>query len=44
MVQAGKVEDWVSTVEIAPAVTRDKSFNAFNDLFKDRRPDLYALE
>lgn len=44
LVQAGKDEDRVLTVEIAPILTRDKSFNAFNDLFKDRRPDQYALE
>jgi len=44
MVQAGKDEDRVLTVEIVPTATRDKSFNAYNDLFKDRRTDLYALE
>jgi len=44
LAQAGKDEDRVLTVEITPGLTRDKSFNAFNDLFKDRRPDQYALE
>jgi predicted amidohydrolase len=42
--QAGKDEDRILTVEITPSATRDKSFNDFNDLFKDRRPDQYALE
>ena len=44
LAQADKDEDSVLTVEISPKLTRDKSFNAFNDLFKDRRPDQYALE
>ncbi|HZY38427.1 MAG TPA: nitrilase-related carbon-nitrogen hydrolase [Mucilaginibacter sp.] len=44
MAQAGKDEGQVLTVEIAPKLTRDKAFNAYNDLFKDRRPDQYALE
>jgi predicted amidohydrolase len=44
LVQAGKLEDDVLNVSIDPALTRDKSFNAYNDLFNDRRPDLYALD
>jgi predicted amidohydrolase len=44
LAQAGKDENSVLTVEITPKLTRDKSFNAFNDLFKDRRPDQYSLE
>jgi len=44
LVQAGKEEDRVLTIQIAPNLTRDKSFNAYNDLFKDRRPNQYALE
>ena len=39
--QAGKTGDCVITLEIDPLLTRDKSFNAFNDLLKDRRPGLY---
>jgi len=39
--QAGKTEDRVITLEIDPVSTRDKAFNAFNDLLKDRRPGLY---
>jgi predicted amidohydrolase len=32
----------VITAEIDPAATRDKSFNAFNNIFTDRRPEMYA--
>jgi len=39
--QAGKTEQRVITLEIDPLLTRDKSFNAFNDLLKDRRPEYY---
>ncbi|GAA3972975.1 carbon-nitrogen hydrolase [Mucilaginibacter dorajii] len=41
MEQAGKNGDCVITLEIDPLLTRDKFFNAFNDLLKDRRPELY---
>jgi len=41
MEQAGIAEDRVITLEIDPLLTRDKSFNQFNDLLTDRRPDLY---
>jgi predicted amidohydrolase len=40
--QMSKTEDRVFTIEIDPLPTRDKAFNAFNDLLKDRRPDLYV--
>jgi len=39
--QADKESDKVLTVPIDPLLTRDKSFNAYNDLVKDRRPDTY---
>lgn len=39
--QVAKTGDHVITLEIDPLLTRDKSFNAFNDLLKDRRPGLY---
>ncbi len=42
LVQADKTEQRVITLEIDPLLTRDKSFNAFNDLLKDRRPGLYV--
>jgi predicted amidohydrolase len=41
MVKADKENETVITVTIDPKKTRDKSFNSYNDLFKDRRPDLY---
>jgi predicted amidohydrolase len=43
MVQANKTDDGIFTVEIDAVQTRDKSFNAYNDLFKDRRTQLYLL-
>ncbi|MDR3697312.1 nitrilase-related carbon-nitrogen hydrolase [Mucilaginibacter sp.] len=44
LVQAGKEEDAVLTVQIDPQLTRDKSFNAYNNLFADRRPGMYSLD
>jgi len=44
MSQAGEEEDTLLTVLVDPLLTRDKSFNAYNDLLKDRRPDLYTLD
>jgi predicted amidohydrolase len=41
---AGKDEDTILTVPIDPALTRDKFFNAYNNLFNDRRPDMYFLD
>lgn len=38
---AGKEDEIVITAEIYPEKTRDKSFNEFNDIFKDRRPEMY---
>ncbi|KPJ76224.1 MAG: carbon-nitrogen hydrolase [Deltaproteobacteria bacterium SG8_13] len=38
---AGPDEDAVVTAQIVPADTRDKSFNAFNDIFGDRKPECY---
>jgi predicted amidohydrolase len=40
--QADKTGDRVITLQIDPLLTRDKSFNAFNDLLKDRRPEFYV--
>ncbi len=40
--KAGASEDTVLTVEIEPTKTRDKSFNPLNDIFSDRRPEMYA--
>jgi predicted amidohydrolase len=40
--QADKAGDQVITLQIDPLLTRDKSFNEFNDLLKDRRPAFYV--
>ncbi len=39
--QAGKTEERVITLQIDPLLTRDKYFNAYNDLLNDRRPEYY---
>jgi len=36
-----KTEQRVITLEIDPILTRDKFFNAYNDLLNDRRPEFY---
>lgn len=41
LAKAGIDDEIVIIAEIEPEKTRDKSFNDFNDVFKDRRPDLY---
>jgi 5-aminopentanamidase len=38
---ANPTDDATLVAEIDPAKTRDKSFNAVNDIFADRRPSLY---
>jgi 5-aminopentanamidase len=42
LVQAGASEEAVLVAEIDPRETRDKSFNALNDVLRDRRPELYG--
>ncbi len=39
---AGAEASDVIYADIDPAKTRDKSFNEFNDIFTDRRPDMYV--
>jgi predicted amidohydrolase len=39
--KADKVEEDIIYAEIEPEKTRNKSFNEYNDIFKDRRPELY---
>jgi predicted amidohydrolase len=39
---AGADGDAVLLAEIDPQPCRDKSFNDFNDIFADRRPELYG--
>ena len=43
MEQAGESDESVLIADVDPAKTRDKSFNEFNDIFADRRPDIYEL-
>ena len=42
LVQAGAAEEAVLVAEIDPRETRDKSFNALNDVLRDRRPEMYG--
>jgi predicted amidohydrolase len=42
LAKAGEEADEILTMEIDPLATRDKSFNALNDIFRDRRPEIYA--
>ncbi len=42
LMQAGASDETVLTVEIEPEKTRDKSFNPYNDIFGDRRPEFYV--
>ncbi len=39
--QAAKTGECLITLQINPSETRDKHFNAFNDLLNDRRPEYY---
>lgn len=43
MAKASAIDDEVIYAEIMPQHTRDKSFNALNDVLRDRRPDLYSI-
>jgi predicted amidohydrolase len=42
LVVAGPDVECVITASVRPLATRSKSFNAYNDLFNDRRPEMYA--
>jgi len=42
LAKASPDEESVLITEIYPQQTRDKSFNIYNDIFKDRRPDMYV--
>jgi len=42
LAQAGPDEETIIYAEIAPSAARDKSIGDANDLFKDRRPELYT--
>lgn len=41
LAKADATSDTILYVDIDPTKTRDKSFNALNDIFFDRRPELY---
>ncbi|MDB5034890.1 MAG: ramA 3 [Chlorobi bacterium] len=41
LAMAGPDEETVITAEADPLATRNKAFNAYNDIFADRRPELY---
>ena len=41
--KAGTEDEKVIIAEIEPVKTRNKSFNEFNDIMKDRRPELYEV-
>ncbi|MFH1049668.1 MAG: nitrilase-related carbon-nitrogen hydrolase [bacterium] len=43
LAKAGVEDEKIIFADITPSSTRKKSFNEFNDVFKDRRPDLYKL-
>jgi predicted amidohydrolase len=43
LVQAGPDEETIIYADIEPSKARDKSFGAANDLFADRRPELYSV-
>lgn len=42
IMQASFGNEEIIYAEIDPASTRNKAFNSVNDIFKDRRPDMYA--
>ncbi|MCK9302195.1 MAG: hypothetical protein PHU62_00735 [Bacteroidales bacterium] len=44
MAQAGAVNDDIIVAELDVSVSRDKSFNSINDIFKDRRSKYYMLQ
>lgn len=41
LAQAAAEGDCVISADILPASVRDKSFNAYNNIFRDRRPEMY---
>ena len=42
--RAGTEEEGVFVVDIDPSLARDKAVTEANDIFKDRRPELYELD
>ena len=43
MAKASVEDEEIIIAEINPGLTRKKSFNDYNDVFKDRRPDMYNI-
>jgi predicted amidohydrolase len=41
LARAGNDEEVLLTADLDLALARDKKLNLYNDLFRDRRPDLY---
>ena len=44
LAEAGEAEDRLIAAEVFPEKTREKRFNQVNDLFEDRRPEMYRLD
>jgi predicted amidohydrolase len=42
LIKASEIEEMLLVAEIYPEMARDKELNTFNDIFKDRRPDIYG--
>ena len=42
LIRASEIEEEVQIVEIDLRKAREKFINSKNDIFKDRRPDLYS--
>jgi len=42
LVRAGTDEEILMTVDIDPGAAKDKALNPFNDILKDRRPEMYG--
>ncbi|MEP7220959.1 MAG: nitrilase-related carbon-nitrogen hydrolase, partial [Bacteroidota bacterium] len=40
---AGPADETIITAEVDPLATRNKGFNPYNDIFADRRPELYRM-
>ncbi len=43
LIRASADKEELLTVEIDPSLAENKTINEYNDLFKDRRPDMYNL-
>lgn len=43
LIKASKEDEDVITCDIYPEETRNKKFNEFNDIFLDRRPEMYKM-